>query len=457
MKRPSNRRIARHEPVAPLRAFASSRLRVRPRLPRSSFRAGCAPRGVSLMEVLIAMFVLSMGLLGVAAVIPLAGHEMLQAFKADRSSACAQAALRDARVRGMLNPHKWEGYDATGAWKAIGLSQPNFGNEPYHSGERGFEFGESYAIDSLYMTECYGNTVPWQHYADFPYNPSLPGSSFYGRWSRLKRVTFSEIGRSNPLLARAVFMWHDDKLFPLPDDETQRPEQLVRAVRHPGPPEHVQPLQSEFKGDYSWLMTVTPSAEHVDFVVAPTAYSFSRNSSLYTVSVAVFYKRDMTEPNGFDTDGDGRPDETPAERQVWVQFLGGGLGGGDVRLHVQGDPADANTWAPAHYLDVKENEWLLVSGGYTAVRRYEKPAQRFCQVPVGVHKWYRIVAVGETMVGQDYDGDGTPDPPWREVTLAGPDWNADNWCFIVGGKARACAALFNGVVAVHSTDVKLDW
>ncbi len=238
-------------------------------------------------------------------------------------------------------------------------------------------------------------------------------------------------------------------MFPLPDDETQRPDQLLRRDGSGNA------LQSEFKGDYSWLVTVTPSPEHIDFTKdmgGPfVPYSFTENSPLYTVSVVVFYKRDMSAPAGFGGD------EPPAERQVRLEFLGTGLGGGDVRLHVLGDPADANSLAPAHYLDVKENEWLLVSGGYTAVRRYEKPAQGFCQVPVGVHKWYRIVAVGETMVGQDYDGDGTPDPPWREVTLAGPDWNADNWCFIVGGKARACAALFNGVVAVHSTDVKLDW
>jgi len=469
MKRRSNRRIARHEPVAPLRAFASSRLRVRPRLPRSSFRAGCAPRGVSLMEVLIAMFVLSMGLLGVAAVIPLAGHEMLQAFKADRSSACAQAALRDIRVRGILNPGDLRGYNfGTGDWRRIGEDNEPSPSAIYFEARRGYEFGESYAIDPLYIAENWVGVSGGASFGDFPYNPrSLgtpngPGANrLDNRWTRMQRVYWTGVGTSK-LLASAAFHWHDDKLFPLPDDETQRPDQLLRRDGSGNA------LQSEFKGDYSWLVTVTPSPEHIDFTKdmgGPfVPYSFTENSPLYTVSVVVFYKRDMSAPAGFGGD------EPPAERQVRLEFLGTGLGGGDVRLHVLGEPANPGTWDPAHCLDVKQNEWLLVSGGYPRSCYYPMTmSPPYSPWNVGVHKWYRVVAAGEIVIedkngngaldaGEDSNGNGTLDPPYREVTLAGPDWNL-NWCSFNldndPATADAYASLFRGIVAVHSTDMKI--
>jgi Tfp pilus assembly protein PilV len=78
-----------------------------------------------LLEVLIAMGVLAVGLLGVAAVIPVARFEIVEAAKADRSAAAGQAMLGHVKAsgtfyqfdaslgwtlgdhRGMLNPYTW--------------------------------------------------------------------------------------------------------------------------------------------------------------------------------------------------------------------------------------------------------------------------------------------------------------------------------------------------------------
>jgi len=437
-----------------------------------------ARRGISLLEVLIAIGVLSIGLLSVAAVIPVARHEMIEAAKADRGSACGQAALHDVKVRGALNPADWRGFDGAG-WTAIGAKRPPpSGTTPlYHDARRGFEFGESYAVDPLYVAEATKVTgVSSTHLADFPYNPSSPGARVVAglplqtRWTRMQRVTWSRVGL-DVLLAQSVFRWHDDVLFPVPADETQRPEQFLRVVNQPSG--QVQPLQAEFDGNYSWLVTVTPLPQHIDFPAedpynpgTTMPYSYSENSPLYTVSVAVFYKRDMTPPNGFVAE------ETPGERQVRLEFLGGGLGGGDVCLYLF--PSDAGR---PEYLDIRENEWLLVSGGYARTCYFyndvtlNPPASSSGTVPVGVHKWYRVVATGEIVVedtngngaldaDEDMNANGILDPPYRDATLAGPDWNVANWGVDVnadGNPNEALAGLFKGVVGVYSTDMELDW
>ena len=63
--------------------------------------------GISLTEVLIAMGILTLGLLGVAAIFPVGGYYMQKATIADNGSAIAQAVMNDIVARGMLNPRTW--------------------------------------------------------------------------------------------------------------------------------------------------------------------------------------------------------------------------------------------------------------------------------------------------------------------------------------------------------------
>ena len=59
----------------------------------SSFSVHPSRRGITLMEVLISIFVLSIGLLGVAAIIPLGQLALWETAKADRCGACGRAAM----------------------------------------------------------------------------------------------------------------------------------------------------------------------------------------------------------------------------------------------------------------------------------------------------------------------------------------------------------------------------
>ena len=64
-------------------------------------------RGISLTEVLIAMGIMTVGLLGVASVFPVGGWYMQRAEISDRGSAIAQSVMSDLVARGMLNPSAW--------------------------------------------------------------------------------------------------------------------------------------------------------------------------------------------------------------------------------------------------------------------------------------------------------------------------------------------------------------
>lgn len=67
---------------------------------------GCRA-GLTLVEVLVSMGIMTIGLLGVASLFPVGGHYMQQGEVADTANAIAQAALDDAIIRGHLNPENW--------------------------------------------------------------------------------------------------------------------------------------------------------------------------------------------------------------------------------------------------------------------------------------------------------------------------------------------------------------
>src|SRR6478609_5521815 len=64
-------------------------------------------RGLSLTEVLIAMGILTLGLLGVASVFPVGSYYMQKAEVSDKGSAIAQSVFSEIMARGRLNPRAW--------------------------------------------------------------------------------------------------------------------------------------------------------------------------------------------------------------------------------------------------------------------------------------------------------------------------------------------------------------
>jgi hypothetical protein len=215
-------------------------------------------RGLSLTEVLIAMGILTLGLLGVASVFPVGSFYMQKAEVADRGSAIAQSVMSDLMARGMLNPRSWyvmvpiprdlsttstpnSGFASDGVYSTMPSNnlagrfirpfaatldeslKANTGDPTVVTKQ----FGSAYVVDPLGMSflalglTAPGSAQPYVHgpAAVFPgaaYNASNNYATYSPSWSPwlgsgsyatgtstgfqwpVRRVTFRQIGIGNP-------------------------------------------------------------------------------------------------------------------------------------------------------------------------------------------------------------------------------------------------------------------
>jgi Tfp pilus assembly protein PilV len=66
-------------------------------------------RGITILEVLISIGILSVGLASVLALLPAGGSQARKAMVEDRRTALGENALADFEARGFLNPVNWSG------------------------------------------------------------------------------------------------------------------------------------------------------------------------------------------------------------------------------------------------------------------------------------------------------------------------------------------------------------
>jgi hypothetical protein len=286
-----------------------------------------------------------------------------------------------------------------------------------------------------------------------------------------------------------MFRWNDDLAIPVPDDDEERPRQMINAldrngqalgaawptrgnidgvnpaVLFPPPRLPLDTLTRQSMGLYTWMVTITPTVEGSDFRyetdgdpntyedydgdgVVPDFFTNLDRKPLYDVSVVVFYDRDLSYPP--------LPDKPPEERLALVpqaSFFSLGYGGGEVALF--GNPGE---------IDVEKDQWLLLCGMHGP-----KDASGNAIRPDlwrNVFKWYRIVAAADASedtnangtldAGEDLNGNSQIDA-YRAVTLTGPDWDI-NWCVALNGDPglEAQAVLFNGILGVYTTTTELD-
>ena len=385
-------------------------LRTPYKLPSPS--ASHARSGISLLEVLIAMFILSVGLLGLAALLPVGQNDIVAAGKSDRSSAAGRLAMRDVRARGILCVDNWMNHQDDlamggnddpypseyngGSGYLPGAPQQRWYDLDYNADPAQcpqlptpLDLGNSVCVDPLFITrnvlalsQNAGAPTPlpttWQGRA-FPFLLTDPGdvdSSMFWDPSRLPlppprmtrvnlrawRWTNAQFAPVVPAMtypvAERIFMIQDDRLFDQPTDATIRSQPIFGTGR-----------RLESAGDYSWMATIVPLPGSDTLLTALNPIYARRRCE---VSVAVFYKRNLILPSTVTggtwpaTDRVGTP---PTERVVLADMLSGGIGwgGGDVRLRLPGSTAARISGSPppverSDMPRVRPNTWILLAG-----------------------------------------------------------------------------------------------
>ncbi len=418
-------------------------------------------RGISLLEVLISMFVLLFGLMGVAAVFPVGNHYAGKGEQFDRGSALAEAAMADLKARGMLKPELWyyashpyseaqivppnntppqppspspvlrpsslddfnvplistsvtgPGYafviDPMGAAQGLYNAQGNF--DATTSISTNLDYFPYVSLVGASTPDGVPNTLmPNQWVQNLPNQPGLIGQ----RWP-LRRISLQQANGYllTPRVGATIFRLHDDVINELPKQD-DRPAIQRWSVNTNGKPQenpwqHTL-LSRDYAGNYSWLATVVPTS--VESLAALQPINSRFGSDLYEVSVAVFNKREPLPPSA------------ATERLIEAQMLQGN------ELVIYGTSSNTVEQAADNLdnavKDIRAGNWIAVAGVHPTTGTF-------------LMRWYRILSI-------DDENDLLTGPnPLRRIMLEGPEWPISQ---STGTADNLRAILLPGVISV---------
>jgi prepilin-type N-terminal cleavage/methylation domain-containing protein len=265
-------------------------------------------RGVSLLEILVAIFILSVGLLGVAALIPVGNSEVIKGTIANRSAETGLRAFREMKLRGYLNPRNWLAGGQAVVDADTGVMRPEFG-------------GSTFIIDPL--TSLSGG------------QPTIPGAKV--KMLTLRSAMSTESSKASPPMqgpvAEQVFIAQDSLHFTRPDEKTEPPMQFESGQS--GPRRRTHSL-------YSWMAMLSPMQVMPNGTLAP---EFKLDT--YLMSVVVFYR-----------------DLPGSEPRTAIIMGAESLGGNEFRLTIpQGADSDAKKF-------LRPRRWILLTDADRLYRWY---------------------------------------------------------------------------------------
>ncbi len=217
-------------------------------------------RGLSLLEVLVSIGILTLGVMGVAMLIPIGKFAMTEVEKSDRTGMCGRAGSREVKVRRMLNTNPM-----TGGWGAANVPA---------------DAVNVAVIDPLGTYE--GGTAP----AAFGPLGGIPigGTTTVGGGTMSLPRFAANV--ANVASAEAAFLWRDDLAYAAAKDSKSptngdRPMAVFDAAGN-----------QQSTGNVSWFFTVagSPADYHAGPPVTGTPWI---QRQLFSVSIVVCWKRNF--------------------------------------------------------------------------------------------------------------------------------------------------------------------
>ncbi len=388
-------------------------------------------KGVTLIEVIFAMGVVLIGLLGLLSVLPLAGRRAQDAIGLSVSASVGDSALQELHSRHLLREGRLEDfattYEVDYGGTPLGLRLLPTGSPPPPP----IPFaGQGFCIDPLYVAQQQTAVDPVNHFNDalFPYydldhNPltnatdPTPALPWPASQPRLQRVGVTAVptatftGRVEQ--SRAIVENPDDLIVTRPKDRSLNA--LLNGLASGTPGTNLGYGKRVPAGEFRWIATVSPLA----------------NNRHASISIVVMRNRDIERdfphitPPALVTETDPKKNPTN-ERLAYVSDALGFSGGAGGVVTVAGSQAMVSK--------ILVNDWIMLS-------------RRVPRLPLGsgtidVHRWFRVASaeIDRDILRTVTDGtistldtnlgcylptsSASSDSVWvRQLLLDGPDWD----------------------------------
>lgn len=377
-------------------------------------------RGVTLLEVLIAILVASVGLLGAIAVFPVAMSQARKGRIADVTAIAGESAIADFQVKGMHERSKWIAWDGANAAQAFVPAGFQQSTSPY--------FGYAFCIDPMAFShnaaDDPGNWAVWSRF------PAVPQASALN--TRMHRLTLHGGGQSQlPSLAMTelqadfAFRISDELMYERPADNALPAAQLFTYSDLKDASGKRVPGRRQEEGRLTWFATLAPKIDRL----AP------RLSDEYVLSIVIC--RDRASGEALHVNDPANPEHPWNEwtaKILATDFHAAGIGGGEVTITTN-DPAQDSTFNDPKYLDLRSGQWVMLGrtlpGANGAIQHFQ---------------WYRISDAGETEPrGNRWS---------QDVSLAGPDWPTDVTA-PVGTNEECDVTIMPTVVHVYERTIRI--
>lgn len=469
--------------------------------------------GITLIEVMMSTMVVSLGILGLVALIPLGTHLTERGVRADRIASLGPRAFHEARARGLFNPNNWVTQTTTPSGEmalefmtatppSMLVRQPYlidptfFDGTAVHPSRRYFPYPTTFARnDSSTTPDAYTDehmTVPWNGSTRINGSGS-DGNKLIRMW-RLGMARAPGVGLS---LAQSkyAFQSSDDLAFERPDDGEL--SSFQRFYQRGG-----SNVRRQAMGEYSWMVMLVPEPTETfdcrgstanivgryyeNWLNPPINYNHldttngitttvraelqsivaARATDEYIAHVIIMRNRlipagdTSTTPSGA-VDGEDTADseslEYTSERVLRVtDFFGsGGYSTGEVTIFQQGGTLEE---AEDQTLKISNGDWICLARRLPSRREQlnPMPPPSNTRYPRGdLYQWYKVVMVDDVVpVGTDGFS--------RRLTINGPDWpisdtDADTDTSVSTLPSTPTHAIIvDGVVGVYSKRVRLE-
>lgn len=320
---------------------------------------------ITILEVLIAIGVVSIGLFGVMAVLPLAVKRANQSTTLDDAAACAANAVDEFQIRDMGRTRNW----VNTAGNQIGPAT-----------------APGYCIDPLFVAQLHAASAG-NDPARFPYDDQGNAALAMQRISLRSNPGAADPDMLDPSTADLIFTLRNDLQFSPPDENNRN------AVEAPVQEYIVDgnPQKRAIQGRTTWFATLNQSG-----------------SNNWNLSIVVCHNRDfdMTIANDASTVPEQRRQN---EHAVSIStFYSNGYRGGDCQL--RGPTPES--------IEVRTSDWVMLSARSTVGnpitrhRWYRVAASDPAAQQIGPTDWRRDV----TLQGSDWNA-STPGMGNPQVTF----------------------------------------